>query len=311
MIRIVEDLILLRSGLGLGNSLGLCRPTSPGFVRLLNWLAAPCRFEVLCTYPHFQMRPKQQQQQPQQNNNNTTTHNNTSQHNTTQHNTTQHNTQQPHNNHTTTHNKTTTQQQQHNNNTTTTTTTTRLNQVAFFFFVRPVSVESPVVDMPVHGEHAGAPRVRRERRMRSFWRHEQMAIQMVLASVQHHSYDRVHTEGGAPRSQNTATRARGGGESREMKYTAMFRKTLPPRTQSHSVLWSVVLRRRQNSWWKCPRSCPSLLYSSRLPSRSSTFLFRVVEVVVDGSSRNTHRTENNSAYYGAERWHSSSRRWFA
>ena len=52
-------------------------------------------------------------------------------------------------------------------------------------------------------------------------------------------------------------------------------------TQSHSVFGSVVLRRMLNSWWKCPRSCPSLLYSSRLPSRSLTFLFQVVEVVVD------------------------------
>ena len=44
----------------------------------------------------------------------------------------------------------------------------------------------------------------------------------------HHSYDKVHTEYGAPRSQNTATRARGGGESDEKKYTAKFRKTPPP-----------------------------------------------------------------------------------
>ena len=48
-----------------------------------------------------------------------------------------------------------------------------------FLFVRPVSVESRVVDMPVHGEHAGAARVRRERKMRSFWLHEQMAVQMA------------------------------------------------------------------------------------------------------------------------------------
>ena len=89
-----------------------------------------------------------------------------------------------------------------------------------FFFVRPVSVESPVVDMPMHGEHAGAARVRGERRMRSFWRHEQMAIQMVLASVQHHSQ-------GAPRGQTTATKTRGEGESHEMKYTAKFRRTPP------------------------------------------------------------------------------------
>ena len=59
--------------------------------------------------------------------------------------------------------------------------------------------------------------------MRLWFRHEQQSIRMA-----HHSYDRVHTEYGAPRSQNTATRARGGGESHEMKYTAKFRKTPPP-----------------------------------------------------------------------------------
>ena len=53
--------------------------------------------------------------------------------------------------------------------------------------------------MPVHGEHAGAARVRRERKMPSFWRHEQTAIQMVLASVQHHSH-------GVLRNQRKATR---------------------------------------------------------------------------------------------------------
>ena len=55
-----------------------------------------------------------------------------------------------------------------------------------------------------HGEHAGAARVRRERKMRSFWRHEQMAIQMVLASVQHHSH-------GVLLNQRTATRTGGRG----------------------------------------------------------------------------------------------------
>ena len=43
---------------------------------------------------------------------------------------------------------------------------------------------------------------------------------MGLAGVQ-------DTEYGAPRSQTTATRARGGGESHEKKYTAKFRKTPP------------------------------------------------------------------------------------
>ena len=54
--------------------------------------------------------------------------------------------------------------------------------------------------MPVHGEHAGATRVRRERK-------KQMAIQMVLASVQHHSH-------GVLRNQRTATRT--GGEARDV-----------------------------------------------------------------------------------------------
>ena len=68
----------------------------------------------------------------------------------------------------------------------------------------------------------------RQRRMRSWFRHEQQSIRMALATVLHHSYDRVHTEYGAPRSQNTVTRATGGGESYETKYTATIRKTPPP-----------------------------------------------------------------------------------
>ena len=61
--------------------------------------------------------------------------------------------------------------------------------------------------------------------MRSSFRHEQQSIRMALATVLHHSYDRVHTEYGAPRSQTTATRARGGRESNGTKYTAKIRKT--------------------------------------------------------------------------------------
>ena len=44
----------------------------------------------------------------------------------------------------------------------------------------------------------------------------------------HHSYDRVHTKYGAPRSQTTATRARRRRGSYEMKCTAKFQKTLLP-----------------------------------------------------------------------------------
>ena len=67
---------------------------------------------------------------------------------------------------------------------------------------------------------------------------------MALAAVLHHSYDKVHTEYGAPRSQNTATRARGGGESDEKKYTAKFRKTPPPQAffqlyEEEDAVWGV------------------------------------------------------------------------
>ena len=47
----------------------------------------------------------------------------------------------------------------------------------------------------------GAARRRRECLLRQHWRHEQLSLQMVLATVQHHSY-------GAPRGQTTATRTR-------------------------------------------------------------------------------------------------------
>ena len=56
--------------------------------------------------------------------------------------------------------------------------------------------------------NGGVARRRRERRMRSWFRHEQQSIRMALATVLHHSYGRVHTEYGALRSQNTATRVR-------------------------------------------------------------------------------------------------------
>ena len=49
---------------------------------------------------------------------------------------------------------------------------------------------------------------RRERRLRSFWRHEQMAIQMALATVTHHSFQ-VGTAHDALRSQKPVTSAGG------------------------------------------------------------------------------------------------------
>ena len=66
-------------------------------------------------------------------------------------------------------------------------------------------------------ESSERARRRRERRMRSWFRHEQQSVRMALVTVLHHSYDRVHTEYAAPRSQNTATRARRGRVIREMQ----------------------------------------------------------------------------------------------
>ena len=70
-------------------------------------------------------------------------------------------------------------------------------------------------------DHAGAgfARRRRERRLRSWWRHERMSIACALAEALHHSsgspeYDRRRVgvaQHGAVRGQTTATRARGPG----------------------------------------------------------------------------------------------------
>ena len=101
--------------------------------------------------------------------------------------------------------------------------------------------------MPVHGEHAGAARVRRERKLRSFWRHEQMAIQMVLASVQHHSFGKVGTTHAALRGQKQGTRTVQG-EEHELYHTAKFRTTpLPaggrPAPLSEVAGWQVKVAR--------------------------------------------------------------------
>ena len=81
--------------------------------------------------------------------------------------------------------------------------------------------------------------------MRSWFRHELQSIRMALATVLHHSYDKVHTEYGASRSQNTATRVRGGGEVDEKKYTAKLRKTPPPQAffqlyDEEDAVWGVA-----------------------------------------------------------------------
>ena len=63
--------------------------------------------------------------------------------------------------------------------------------------------------MEADGGVASAARRRRERRMRSWFRHEQQSIRMALVTA---SLGRVHAEYGAPRSQSTATRGQEEGE---------------------------------------------------------------------------------------------------
>ena len=38
-----------------------------------------------------------------------------------------------------------------------------------------------------HGEHAGAAKRRRERRLRAMLRHERMTVAMVLSEIKHHT----------------------------------------------------------------------------------------------------------------------------
>ena len=54
-----------------------------------------------------------------------------------------------------------------------------------------VTVRScPVVDMVLHGDHGSTWR-RRQRRLRSWWRHEQQSVAMALSAAAHHSFDKV------------------------------------------------------------------------------------------------------------------------
>ena len=70
-------------------------------------------------------------------------------------------------------------------------------------------------------------RRRRERRLRSWLRHEQQSIAAVLATVTHHSFSKVGTASGVLRNQKTTTRT-GNGEEYETHFTAKIRKTPPP-----------------------------------------------------------------------------------
>ena len=57
---------------------------------------------------------------------------------------------------------------------------------------------------------SGAAMRRRQRRLRSWWRHEQQSIAAVLATVTHHSHSKVGTANAALRGQKTGTSTRVG-----------------------------------------------------------------------------------------------------
>ena len=111
------------------------------------------------------------------------------------------------------------------------------------------------------GNATGAAQRRRQRRLRSWLRHERMTVAMALAESTHHT----------SRGQKYARAGVWGHEQRE---TAKYRK--PPRSQAFPVLLLLgffLSRSQRNSWWKCRPCC--LLRASR--SRSSAFPVQTVE----------------------------------
>ena len=95
----------------------------------------------------------------------------------------------------------------------------RPNQVCPFLvspsFV-PLAVDIMDVDSAAGRGGTGSARRRRERGLRQHWRHEQLTLQMLLATYQHHA---------APRGQTTA---RSGEWGSELNYTATIRTTPTP-----------------------------------------------------------------------------------
>ena len=74
--------------------------------------------------------------------------------------------------------------------------------------------------MSVHGDHEhGAAWRRRQRRLRMHWRHEQLTLQMLLATYEHHATPRRHE--GQERRVGTS-----------QHHTATFRSIPPPRRQA-------------------------------------------------------------------------------
>ena len=76
-------------------------------------------------------------------------------------------------------------------------------------------------------ERDGAAMRRRQRRLRSWWRHEQQSIAAVLATVSHHSYPQVDTAYDGLRAQRTVT-STGEVEAHEVNAAPRGQKEPPP-----------------------------------------------------------------------------------
>ena len=132
----------------------------------------------------------------------------------------------------------------------------------------------------------GAAWRRRQRRLRSWWRHEQQTVAAVLATVTHHSHSKVGTAYDAPRGQKKVTSTRvgpaeyfelssddgrpTGGSGQRHCWSPGRRGSCcgtPASGSSWSKLSMLLCCRRWNS---CRMSCSSLLRSYWwLPSRLS------------------------------------------
>ena len=97
--------------------------------------------------------------------------------------------------------------------------------------------------MECHGERAGAAR-RRERRLRSWAKHERLSVAMALAEKLHHSAQKVVEQHVVPREQKTASAREGEEYKKKALYEAPRGQKTPlpgTRTVSTAPVPQVVL----------------------------------------------------------------------